>query len=71
MEIKKKILKQTHDKNLAERIERIIKKFEEVDKSTKKLKEVFEKTHTEIENHQKLVPVEIESGNSEDENDTN
>ena len=42
-----------------------------MDKSTKKLKEVFEKTHTEIKNHQKLVPVEIESGNSEDENDTN
>ena len=49
------ILKQTHDKQLAETFKPITKKLEEVDKSTKKLGEVFEKrTQTATEN---LTPI--------------
>ena len=34
------------------------------------LGEVFEKTDSEIENRQEIVPVEIGSDNSEDQNDS-
>ena len=66
--IKNKILKQTHDNKLAESLSPISKKLDEVNESTKKIGEVFKESISENENNQEIVPVEINSEDSEDEN---
>ena len=66
--IKNRISKQTHDVKLAESLSPITKKLEEVNKPTKKLGDVIKESISEIENNQELVPVEIESDNSEGDN---
>ena len=63
--IKNRILKQTHDKRLSERLSPILMKLEEVNKSTKKIGEVIKGSNSENEKIQEIVPFEIES---EDEN---
>ena len=55
LKIKNRILKQTHDKKLAESLSPI----------TKKLDKVIKGSNSENENNQEIVPLEIES---EDEN---
>ena len=65
LKIKNRILKQTHDKKLAESLSPITKKLEEVNKSTKKVGDILKESNSENENIQEIVPVEIES---EDEN---
>ena len=65
LKIKNRILKQTHDVKLAESLSPITKKLDEVNKSTKRIGEVFKESNSENENNQEIVPVEIES---EDEN---
>ena len=65
LKIKNRILKQTHDKKLAESLSPITKKLEEVKKSTKKVGDILKESNSENENNQEIVPVEIES---EDEN---
>ena len=62
LKVKKKILKQTHDIKLAESSSPITKKLDE---TTKKLRDVTEKSYSENENIQEIVPTKIES---EDEN---
>ena len=59
IKIKNKILRQTHDKKLAEILSPITEKLSEVNESTKKLGDVFEKTDSHFENVQEIVPVEI------------
>ena len=59
---KNRILKQTHDKKIAESLSPITK---ELKKSTKKISEDIKESNSENENNQEIVPVEIES---EDEN---
>ena len=66
--VKNIILKQTHDIKLAESLSPITKKLEEVNKSTKKLGDVMKGSISENENNQEIVPVEIESVNSEGDN---
>ena len=66
--INNKILERTH-KKLAESFKPRPEKVEEADKSTKILKKVFEIANSETENQQEIVPVEIDSINSEDAND--
>ena len=63
--IKNRILKQTHDKKLAESLSPITKKLDTVNKSTKEIGEVIKTSNSENENNQEIVPIEIES---EDEN---
>ena len=63
LKIKNRILKQTHDINLAESLSPITKKLEEIKKSTKKIGEVIKESSSESENNYEIVPVE-----SEDEN---
>ena len=65
---KNRILKQTHDVKLAESLSPITKKLEEVNKPTKKLGDVINESNSENENNQEIVPVEIESDNSEGDN---
>ena len=65
LKIKNRILKQTHDKKLAESLSLITKKLEEVNKSTKKVGDILKESNSENEIFQEIVPVEIES---EDEN---
>ena len=65
LKIKNRILKQTHDVKLAESLSPITKKLDEVNKSTKNIREVIKESNSENENNQEIVPVEIES---EDEN---
>ena len=65
LKIKKRILKQTHDKKLLESISPITKRLDEVNKSTKKVGDISKESNSENENNQEKVPVEIES---EDEN---
>ena len=65
---KNRILKQTHDIKLAQSLSPITKKLEEVNKTTKKLGDVIKESNSEIENNQEVVPVEIESDNSEGDN---
>ena len=67
IEIKIGILKQTHDKKLAENLSPINRKIEEVIQSNKKLGELIE-TNSESETSQEIDPVEIDSDNSEDDN---
>ena len=66
--IKNRILKQTHDIKLAESLSPITENLEEVNKSTKKLGDVIKESDSENENNQEVVPVEIESVNSEGDN---
>ena len=61
LKIKNRNLKQTHDIKLSESLSPILKRLDKVKKSTEKLGEVFEKTNSEIEINQEVVPVEIES----------
>ena len=63
--IENRILKQTHDKKLAESLSPITKKLDTINKSTKEIGEVIKTSNSENENNQEIVPVEIES---EDEN---
>ena len=63
--IKNRILKQTHDKKLAEAFSPVTKKIEEVNISTKKVGDILKESNSENENIQEIVPIEIES---EDEN---
>ena len=62
LKIKNRILKQTHDKKLAESLSPITKKLNE---TTKKLGEVIKGSNSVNENNQEIVPVEI---GSEEEN---
>ena len=68
LKIKHRILKQTHDNKLAESLSPVTKKLEEVDKSTENLGDVIKNSNSENENNQKVVPVEIESDNSDGPN---
>ena len=63
LEIKNRILKQTHDIKLAESLSPITKKLDTINESTKKLGAGIKESISE--NNQEIVPVEIES---EDEN---
>ena len=63
--IKNRVLKQTHDVKLAESLSPITKKLEKVNISAKKLGDVKKESKSENENDQEIVPVEIESDNSE------
>ena len=65
IKIKNRILKQTHDKKLAESLSPITKKLEEVNKSSKKVGDILKESKSENEKNQEIVPVDIES---EDEN---
>ena len=56
---KNRILKQTHDKRLAESLSPITKKLEKVEKSTKKIGEIIKEANSRIDNNQDIVPVEI------------
>ena len=62
---KNRILKQTHELKLTKSLSPITKKLDEVNKSTKKLGDVIKESNSENENIQEIVPVEIESDNSE------
>ena len=66
--IEDKILKQTHDINLAESLSPTTKKLDDVNRSSKKLGDVIKESISENENNQGIVPVEVESDNSEGEN---
>ena len=68
IKLKNRILKQTHDLKLAENLSHITKKLEEANESTTELGEVSEKTISEIENNQEIIPVEINSDNEDDSN---
>ena len=68
IKLKNRILKQTHDIKLAESLSPITKKLDKVNKSTKKLGTVIKESISENENNQEIVPVEIESANSEGDN---
>ena len=65
LNIKNRILKDTHDIKLAESLSPITKKLDKINKSTKKIRKVITPSNSEGENNQEIVPVEIES---EDEN---
>ena len=65
LKIKNRILKQTHDVKLAESLNPITKKLDEVNKSTKELGEIVKESSSENANNQEIVPVGNES---EDEN---
>ena len=67
LKIKNRILKQTHDIKLAESLSPITAKLEQVNQSTKKLGDVIKDTNSGNEYNQEIVPVEIESDNSEDD----
>ena len=54
-------MQQTHDIKLAESFLPIPKKLETFNDSTKKLGEILQKSSSENENNQEIVPVEIES----------
>ena len=68
LKIKKRILKQTHDIKLAESLSPVTKKVEESNKSTKKIGAVIKESNSEDKNNQDIVPVPIESDNSEGDN---
>ena len=67
LKIKNRVLKQTHDIKLAESPSPITKKLDTFNKSTKKIGDVFKKSNSENEINQEIVPVEIDSDRSEDE----
>ena len=58
---KNKNLKQTHDVKLAGSSSPITKKLDEINKTTKNISDVIKKSNSENENHQEIIPVEIES----------
>ena len=58
---KNSILKPTHDIKLAEKFSPKTKQLENMDESSKKLGEKFNKEDFENENQKKIVPVEIET----------
>ena len=58
---KKRILKQTNDKKLAEHLSPVTKRIEEVIESTKKLEDVIKTSNSEKENTQEIVPIEIDN----------
>ena len=62
--IENRVLKQTHDKKLAESLWPITKKLEEVDNTTEEIGEVS-KTNSENENTQELVSLEDNLDDSE------
>ena len=66
--IKNISLKQTHDIKLAESLSLITKKLDKVNKFTKKLGDVIKESNSENEINQEIVPVEIESDNSDGDN---
>ena len=66
LQFKIRILKQTHDKKLAEIQSPISKKSHEVNESTTKIGETIRESNSEKESFQEVSPVEIVS---EDEND--
>ena len=68
LKIKNRNLKQTHDVKLAEILSPITKKLDEVNKTTRKLGAVIKESSSENENNQEIVPVEIESDDSEVDN---
>ena len=63
--IKNRILKQTHDIKLAESLSPKARKLEEINNPTTKLGDNIKKSTSEIESNQEIVPVELESDNSE------
>ena len=65
LKIKYRILKQTHDKKLAESLSPITKKLDSINENTKKIRKVVKESNSENKENQEIVPVEIES---EDEN---
>ena len=65
LKTKNRILKQTHDENLAESLKPTTKRLDKVNKYTKKIGENIKESISEIVKNQEIVPVEIES---EDEN---
>ena len=66
LKIKNRNLKQSHDIKLAESLSPITKKLDEITDSTKKLVEVINESNSET--NQEIVPVEIDSDNSEGDN---
>ena len=58
---KNRLLRQTHDKKLAEKISPITKKLEEVDKSPKILGEIIKESNSGNDNNQDIAAVEIDS----------
>ena len=65
LKIKNRILKETHDKKIAESLSPTTKRLDKVNKSTKKISRAIKKSNTENAKNHEIVPVEIES---EDEN---
>ena len=65
---KNRISKQIHDTKLAETLSHITEKLDEVKETTKKLGDVLNQSNSEKENIQVIVPVEIDSDNSEGDN---
>ena len=65
IKIKNRNLKQTHDIKLAESLSPFTKNLDE---SAKKISAVINPSNSENENNQEIVPVEIESDNSEGDN---
>ena len=66
IKIKNRNFKQTHDIKLAESLSLITKKLDEVTDSTKELGEVIKQSISET--NREVVPVEIDSNNSEGDN---
>ena len=61
LKIKNRILKQSHDKKLAENLSPITKKLDTINDITKQIVEVIKESNSENENNQNIVPVEIKS----------
>ena len=66
--IENRILKQTDDIKLAQRLLPITNTLDEVNQSNKKISEVIKESRSENENNREIVPVEIDSDNSEGDN---
>ena len=62
--IKNRILKRTHDIILAESLSPVTKEIGEVNESTKNLGDIIKKSNSEYDSNQEIVPVEIESDNT-------
>ena len=61
LEIKNRILKQTHDKKLAESLSPITRKLDEVKETTKKIGNVIKESNSGNDNNQEIAPGEIKS----------
>ena len=68
LKIKNRILKQTHDINLAESLSPITMKLDEGNQSTKNFAGVRKESNSVNEKFQEIVPVELDSDNSEGDN---